>query len=415
VIHIILPQCIFENSGVESNYGSILPIPIGNSCYTHMKNKKTVSQKALELHRKHKGKIEIQKKITITRESYKLLYTPGVAAVSTHLAHHPEETNEYTWRGQTIAVVSDGSAVLGLGDIGPEAALPVMEGKALLFKELGGVNAVPVVISVHTSEEIIKTIQAIAPSFAGINIEDIAAPQCFEIERTLVDTLDIPVMHDDQHGTAIVVLAALINAHKVVKKNIGTSRIAVVGAGAAGTAITNLLVQYGVGDVVVVDSKGIISPLRTDLSDEKNTLVQITNNEARTGGVLEAMIGADVVIGVSKKGILRGEYIRMMAQRPIVFALANPEPEIMPEEAHASGAAVVATGRPDYPNQVNNVLVFPGVFRGALENKVSKITDEMKIRAAKALAKLVMQPSAKKIIPTVFDRRVAKAVANAIR
>lgn len=377
--------------------------------------KKTVSQKALELHKKNKGKIEITSNTTLTQESYSLLYTPGVGAVSTHLANHPDETNDYTWRGKTIAVISDGSAVLGLGNVGPEAALPVMEGKALLFKEFGGVNAVPLVLESGSTEDIVRTIQMLAPSFSGINLEDICAPRCFEIERRLIETLPIPVMHDDQHGTAVVVLAGLINAHKVVKKNMGKSRIAIVGAGAAGTAIAHLLLRYGVGDVVLVDSKGIISRLRTDLSEEKKMLAEVTNIEERTGGVLEAMIGADVVVGVSKKGLFREEYVRMMAQRPIVFALANPEPEITPEEAIAAGAAVVATGRSDYPNQVNNVLVFPGVFRGALENKVTKITTEMHLRVAKELAKLVAKPNAKKIIPSVFDRRVAKAVASAIK
>lgn len=380
-----------------------------------MKSKKTVGERALELHKKHSGKIEIRGKLKMTKETYQLLYTPGVGAVSSHLALRKEDTNEYTWRGRVIAVVSDGSAVLGLGNIGPEAALPVMEGKALLFKEFGGVNAVPLVLETQNTEEIIKTIQMIAPSFAGINLEDIAAPRCFVIEEALKESLSIPVMHDDQHGTAIVVLAALINAHKVVKKNIGVSRVAIIGAGAAGVAITKLLQLYGVGDVVVVDSKGILGPLRTDLSKDKEALAQRTNSECRTGGVLEAITGADVVIGVSKKGLIRSEYVRMMAQRPIVFALANPEPEIMPEEALAAGAAVVATGRPDYPNQVNNVLVFPGVFRGALERNIPQITDEMKLRAAKELAKLIAKPTAKKIIPTVFDRRVAKAVAKAIR
>lgn len=380
-----------------------------------MKSKKTVSQKALELHKKIQGKIGITKKVSLTKDSYSLLYTPGVGAVSSHLARHKEDTSMYTWRGNTVAVISDGSAVLGLGNIGPEGALPVMEGKALLFKELAGVNAVPLVLQTQNTEDIIKTIQMLAPSFSGINLEDICAPRCFEIERALIDTLPIPVMHDDQHGTAIVVLAGLINAHKVVKKNIGISRIAIVGAGAAGTAIAKLLLLYGVGDVVVVDSKGILSQLRTDLREDKQELARITNVEQRTGSVLEAVTGADVVIGVSKKGLIRGEYVRMMSQRPIVFALANPDPEITPEEAHASGAVVVATGRSDYPNQINNVLVFPGVFRGALQNNVRQITDEMKIRVAKELAKLVAKPTAKKIIPTVFDKRVVKAVAKAIR
>jgi malate dehydrogenase (oxaloacetate-decarboxylating) len=376
---------------------------------------KTVAQQALELHKKLKGKTTVSVKTKVTKNSYQLLYTPGVAAVSSHLATHPEETNLYTGRGKNVAVVSDGSAVLGLGNIGPEGALPVMEGKALLFKEFGGVDAVPLVLGTQNTEEIIQTIQAIAPSFGGINLEDIAAPKCFEIEKRLKEELSIPVMHDDQHGTAIVVLAGLINAHKVVKKNIAHSRIAVIGAGSAGVAIAKILILYGVGDVVVVDSTGIVSTLRTNITGEKVFLANNSNNENRTGGILEALVGADVVVGVSKAGVIRGEYVRMMAQRPIVFALANPEPEIMPEDALAAGAAVVATGRPDYPNQINNVLAFPGVFKGALENGVQQITDEMKIRAAQALAKLVPKPTAKKIIPSVFDRKVAVAVAKVIR
>lgn len=378
-------------------------------------NTKNLAQEALELHKKLKGKIKIVAKAKVTKNSYQLLYTPGVAAVSSHLARHPEETNLYTGRGKIVAVISDGSAVLGLGNIGPEGALPVMEGKALLFKEFGGVDAIPLVLDTQDSEEIIHTIKTLAPSFGGINLEDIAAPKCFEIERRLKEELKIPVMHDDQHGTAIVVLAGLINAHKVVKKNITHSRIAVIGAGSAGIAIAKMLLAYGVGDVVVVDSTGIVSTLRTNLTNEKKYIANNSNNENRTGGILEALVGADVVVAVSKAGILRGEYIRMMAQRPIVFALANPEPEISPEEALAAGAAVVATGRPDYPNQINNVLAFPGVFRGALENNVEQITDAMKLQAAKTLAKLVPNPTAKKIIPSVFDRKVSVAIAKVIR
>jgi len=376
---------------------------------------KDTAREALVLHKKLKGKTEVVTKAKVTKTTYHLLYTPGVAAVSSYLSLHPEETNEYTGRGKTVAVISDGSAVLGLGNIGPEGALPVMEGKALLFKEFGGVDAVPIVLDTQDEEELYKTIRTLATSFGGINLEDIASPKCFALEERLKEELIIPVMHDDQHGTAIVVLAGLINAHKVVKKNITRSRIAIIGAGAAGIAVAKLLIQYGVGDVVLVDSKGIIGPLRTDVSGEKATLREITNNEKRAGGVLEALVGADVVIGVSKAGVLKGEYVRMMAQRPIVFALANPTPEILPEEALAAGAEVVATGRSDYPNQINNVLAFPGVFKGALENGVQKITDEMKIKAAKVLAKLVPQPTAKKIIPSVFDRTVAKTVAKAIR
>jgi len=344
-----------------------------------------------------------------------LVYTPGVGAVSAHLAKNPHETNEYTWRGRTVAVVSDGSAVLGLGNIGPEGALPVMEGKALLFKTLADIDAVPIVLATHKVDEIVATVRAIAPSFGGINLEDIAAPACFEVERQLKETLSIPVMHDDQHGTAIVVLAGLINAHKVVGKDMARSRIAVVGAGAAGTAIVRLLVRYGVGDVVMVDRTGIIHTLRTNLTPEKQALTEITNSEQRTGGVLEALAGADAVVGVSGPGTILSEHVRMMAQKPIVFALANPTPEIMPDEAHAGGAAVVATGRSDFPNQVNNALVFPGVFKGALEHGVRRITDEMKVAVGKKLASLVARPTATNILPTLFDRRVVKAVASVVK
>ncbi len=377
--------------------------------------KRTLEEEALALHKKLKGKTTIISRTKVTKTSYKLLYTPGVASVSSHLAKHPEETNMYTGRGRTIAVISDGSAVLGLGNIGPEGALPVMEGKALLFKEFGGVEAVPIVLGTQKTEEIIAAVQALAPSFAGINLEDIAAPKCFEVENELKRTLTIPVMHDDQHGTAIVVLAGLINAHKVVKKNIKHSRIAIIGSGAAGIAIAKLLTAFGVGDIIMVDSVGIISTLRTNISGEKENLARMTNKERRTGGVLEAVTGADVVIGVSKSGSIIAEHVRMMAQRPIVFALANPNPEIDPEEALKAGAAVLATGRPDYPNQINNVLAFPGVFKGALQNGVNKITDEMKLRAAEALASLIKKPTATNVIPSAFDKKVARTVAEAIR
>ncbi len=372
-------------------------------------------EKALALHKKMGGKIRIQSLARVTKESLRLLYTPGVGAVAEYLSIHPSETRSLTLAGRLVAVVSDGSAVLGLGNIGPEGALPVMEGKALLFKEFGGVDAVPLVLATQDPDEIVRSIQIIAPNFAGINLEDIAAPKCFDIERRLKETLSIPVMHDDQHGTAIVVLAGLINAFKVVKKNISRSRIAIIGAGAAGTAVAKLLVRYGVGDVIVVDRKGIIGTHRTDLAPEKKLLAEITNGEQREGGVVEAVIGADAIIGVSAPGSFWVEHVRVMAQRPIVFALANPTPEISPEDARAGGAVVIATGRSDYPNQINNVLVFPGIFRGAIDNHVRTITDEMKLKAAKKLASLVAHPTASKIIPTVFDRRVAKAVASVVR
>ncbi len=376
---------------------------------------RTLEHQALALHKKLGGKIEVRSRACATRDSLKLLYTPGVGAVSMFLHEHPDKTRLYTGVGRTVAIVSDGSAVLGLGNIGPEAALPVMEGKALLFKEFGGVDAIPIVLSCHDTEDIIAAVKAIAPSFGGINLEDIAAPQCFEVEARLKEELTIPVMHDDQHGTAIVVLAGLINALKVAHKSPGRARITVVGAGAAGTAIAKLLVGFGVGDVVVVDSKGIIEPGRHYLHPYKKELAALTNHERRVGGVREAVAGADVLIGVSGPGTILPEHIRVMAQRPIVFALANPVPEIMPDEAIAAGAYVVGTGRSDFPNQLNNVLAFPGVFQGALSHGVTQITDTMKLKAAKKLAALVQKPTPTHIIPSTFDKRVVNAVASAIR
>jgi malate dehydrogenase (oxaloacetate-decarboxylating) len=381
---------------------------------TSMTDAENTRAEAFALHKELRGKIEITTRAYVNKDTLPLLYTPGVGAVAQHCAKHPEETNDYTWRGKTVAVVSDGSAVLGLGNIGPEGALPVMEGKALLFREYGGLFAVPVVLAVHTPEEIIAAVEAIAPSFGAINLEDIAAPKCFVIERELKKRLAIPVMHDDQHGTAVVVLAGLINAHTVVQKNIATSRIAIVGAGAAGNAIARLLVAYGVGDVVVVDSKGIVAQERSDMDEHKHALATITNREHRQGSVLEAVAGSDVVVGVSGPGSILPEHVRLMAQKPIVFALANPTPEIFPHEAHAAGAMVVATGRSDFPNQINNVLSFPGIFRGCYEHRVRQITQAHHIAAAEAIAGLVARPTRERIVPSATDRRVAKAVAGVI-
>lgn len=375
----------------------------------------TVAHQALALHKQHRGKVALKPLVRATRATLGLLYTPGVGAVASFVAAHPEHAKTYTSAGRFVAVVSDGSAVLGLGNIGPVGALPVMEGKALLFKELANVDAVPIVLDVHTADEIVAVVQAIAPSFAGINLEDIAAPLCFEVEERLKRLLTIPVMHDDQHGTAIVALAGLMNACKVVGKSIARVRIAVIGAGAAGTAIAKLFLRAGVSDVVVVDRKGIVSAARTDLHAEKRDLALSTNREGRSGDVREAVAGADAVIGVSGPGTIHPEHIRVMAQRPIVFALANPVPEILPKDAEAAGAAVVATGRSDFPNQINNALVFPGVFRGALDRGVSRITDDMQVRVARKLAALVVRPTARSIIPSIFDRRVVSAVASAIR
>jgi malate dehydrogenase (oxaloacetate-decarboxylating) len=375
-----------------------------------------VSKKALARHKQLRGKIKIALADTPgSREKLSIYYTPGVAAVSRHLAQHPEETRDYTWTNNTVAIISDGSAVLGLGDIGPYGALPVMEGKAMLFGHFAAVNGVPIVLDVHTADEIVEAVLAIAPSFGGINLEDIAAPKCFEIEDRLKAKLDIPVMHDDQHGTAIVVLAGLINAVKVTGRNLSTSRIVVAGAGAAGTAIIKMLYKYAKPEILAVDSKGIISKSREDLNSEKKALLKYININNVSGSLADALAGADIFIGVSAPGLLSEQMIRTMNADAIIFAMANPTPEIMPDEAHAGGAAIVATGRSDFPNQVNNALAFPGVFRGALDNKVKKITDEHKIAAAEALAKLVKNPTVNQIIPSVLDKKVVPAVARVIK
>ena len=336
-----------------------------------MKKIKTdVSKKALALHKKLGGKIRIVPTMPVrNRADLSLIYTPGVAAVSSFVAQNPAKAREYTMKGRTVAVISDGSAVLGLGNIGPLGALPVMEGKSTLFKTFGGVDAVPIVLNTQNSDEIVETVIRIAPAFGGINLEDISAPRCFDIEKRLIEALDIPVLHDDQHGTAIVVLAGLINAFKVVKKNITTSNIVISGAGAAGTAIARLLRLAGISKITVLDSKGIIGPWRTDLVEHKRELAEYTKH-ATAGGLREALVGADVLIGVSGPNLATAEDIKLMAPYAIVFAMANPTPEIMPDEAKRGGATVVATGRSDFSNQINNSLVFPGLFRGALDHRV---------------------------------------------
>lgn len=375
-----------------------------------------VSLKALRIHKTLRGKISVVPKAKVANKvDLSLYYTPGVGAVSSFLAKNKDKTREYTMKSNMVAVVSDGSAVLGLGNIGPEAALPVMEGKAMLFKTLGGVDAFPIVLATQDTEEIIATVKNIAPGFGGINLEDIAAPRCFEIESRLRAELNIPVMHDDQHGTALVVVAGLINALKVVKKHPHQVRIVVAGSGAAGQAIAKLLVLFSVGDILMVDSKGILSPTRSDLDQHKLEMVQLTNKENRSGTLRDAFVSSDVFIGVSKGGTVQKEDITRMSKMPIVFSLANPVPEIMPDEAKAGGAAVVATGRSDFENQINNSLGFPGIFRGALDHGVRDITDAMLLTAAKKLAALVKKPTSKQIIPSTFDPRVAKAVASAIR
>lgn len=378
--------------------------------------KKNYAKLALALHKKLRGKVAVTPKVPVTnKEDLAVVYTPGVGAVSSHLAKYPKETAKYTMKGNTVAVVSDGSAVLGLGNIGPEAALPVMEGKSLLFKSLAGVDAFPIVLATQDTDEIVETVKRIAPGFGGVNLEDIAAPRCFEIERRLQAELDIPVMHDDQHGTAMVVLAAFINALRVVKKKKESVWVVISGAGAAGQAIAELLLLYGVENIVMLDSRGILGPNRTDLDQHKQALRARTNPDGIDGDLMTAIAGADVFIGVSKGGLLTEDHVRTMAEDAIVFALANPVPEIMPEQALAAGARVVATGRSDFANQINNSLGFPGIFRGALDHQVKKITDAMLVKAARNLAALVAKPTAGNVIPNTFDKRVTSAVARAIR
>lgn len=375
------------------------------------------SEEALRKHKELKGKLSVVAKDTLdSREKMSVYYTPGVGAVSSYVAEHPDEARDYTWLNNNVAVISDGTAVLGLGDIGPYGALPVMEGKAMLFKHFAGIDAVPIVLNVHTADEIVAVCKAIAPSFGGINLEDIAAPLCFEVEERLKTELPIPVFHDDQHGTAVVVLAGLINAMKVTGKTLDSCRIVVIGAGAAGTAIIKLLHLYAPkAEILAIDSKGILSETRTDLNPEKQALLAFTNHDNISGSLDDAIAGADVFIGVSKPGLLTAEMIQKMATDPIVFALSNPIPEIMPDEAKAAGVAVMATGRSDFPNQVNNSLAFPGIFRGALDNRVSKITDEHKIAAAEAIASLLPNPTADEVIPGAFTEGLVEAVSAVIK
>lgn len=373
---------------------------------------------AMQKHSQLRGKISVELKDSLdTQDKLSIYYTPGVAAVSSYVAQHPEEARDYTWLNNSVAVVSDGSAVLGLGDIGPYGALPVMEGKAMLFKHFAGIDAVPIILDVHTADEIVNAVTAIAPSFGGINLEDIAAPLCFEVEERVKQALDIPVMHDDQHGTAIVVLAGLINAMKVTGRKLEDAKIVVVGAGAAGTAIIKLLHNYAKPMMFALDSKGVISKNRKDLNNEKKKLLEYTNKSGFDGSLEEILAeGADVFIGVSKAGLLTPEMVASMDKKhaPIIFALANPTPEILPEEAKKVREVIIATGRSDFPNQVNNALAFPGIFRGALDNRVRKITDEHKIAAAKVIAGLVENPTSDKIIPSVLDERLVPAIAKVI-
>ncbi|MFI5260497.1 MAG: NADP-dependent malic enzyme [Candidatus Paceibacteria bacterium] len=374
------------------------------------------TKKIVAAYKKQGARIETKAKVKLTkREDFSLWYTPGVGAAASHLAKHPEDARKISIKQNSVAIVSDGSAVLGLGNIGPYGALPVMEGKAHIFKEKGNVDAWPLVLDTQDPDEIVRIVKAIAPNFGGINLEDIAAPACFDIERRLIEELDIPVMHDDQHGTAIVVLAGMLNAAKVVKKDFKKLKIVISGAGAAGTAVAKLLAAAGVKDIILLDRTGAIYAGRPDLNAHKAELAALTNPRKVSGGLAEAMFNADAFVGVSGKGLLKAEHIALMAPKGIVFALANPDPEILPPEAKEAGAAVIATGRSDYPNQINNALVFPGIFRGALDKGVKKITEATKLRAARALAALVATPSASKIIPDLLDKRVVKAVASAVR
>ena len=371
---------------------------------------------ALELHEKYKGKIttSLRDKEELNRDKLSAYYSPGVGAVSQAIAENPADLPKYTWTNNLVAVISDGSAILGLGNLGPKAAMPVMEGKALLFKHFADVDAVPIVLDVHEPEEIIATVKAIAPSFGAINLEDIAAPKCFEIEERLKAELDVPVFHDDQHGTAVVVLAGLINAAKLTGRNLADCKFVVIGAGAAGTAIIKLLNLYGAKNIVAVDSRGIVGKSRTDLNAEKTALLEYVD-ASQSGSIEDAITDADVFIGVSRAGLLTPELIQKMAKDPIVFALANPVPEIMPDVAKQAGVAIIGTGRSDFPNQVNNSLAFPGIFRGALDHGVKKITDQHKLAAAEALANLVENPTIDKVVPTAFDEGVVEAIANVIR
>ncbi len=362
------------------------------------------------------SKIEIRSRHRLTKKNLPIIYTPGVAELSKAIARNKKRVYELTWKKNSVAIVTDGSAVLGLGNLGPEAALPVMEGKAVLFKEMAGIDATPIVLNTQDTEEIIKIVKAIAPGFGGINLEDISAPRCFEIERLLIQELDIPVFHDDQHGTAIAVLAGLINALKVVKKNVKEIKIVISGAGAAGLAVAKLLKEYGAEKFIIFDSKGsLCCRCARDIQDEKKKIACATNGNEYIKKLGKALQGADVFIGVSAPNLLKAKDIARMNKQAIVFAMSNPIPEISYREAQKGGARVVATGRSDFPNQINNALVFPGIFRGALDTRTRIITDKIKIKAALAIAGLVKKPKSDRIVPEVLNRRVVKAVAGVFK
>ena len=378
----------------------------------------TINEKALALHEKWRGKLETVSKTPVkTREALSLAYTPGVAEPCKVIAENKEAAYTYTWKSNTVAVVSDGSAVLGLGNIGPYAAMPVMEGKAVLFKEFGGVNAVPICLDTQDTEEIIRAVTYLAPGFGGINLEDISAPRCFEIEERLKEILDIPVFHDDQHGTAIVVLAGIINGLKVVGKKKEDCKVIVNGAGSAGVAITKLLLTYGFPNVIMCDKVGIIGKTTEGLNWMQQKMVEVTNPDNLSGTLADALKGADIFVGVSAPNIVTPDMVSSMNRDSILFAMANPGPEIMPDVAKAAGARVVGTGRSDFPNQVNNVVAFPGIFKGALEGRAAQITEEMKLAAAQAIAALVPEDQLNEdnIMPEAFDPKVAEVVAEAVK
>lgn len=379
-------------------------------------NIEEIKQKALELHEKNQGKLEVVSKVKVNDAmDLALAYTPGVAEPCKKIHEDNSLAYKYTNKGNMVAVVTDGSAVLGLGNIGGIAGMPVMEGKSVLFKEFGNVDAFPICLNTQDTEEIISTVKAISPSFGGINLEDIAAPRCFEIEKRLIEELDIPVFHDDQHGTAVIVLSAVINALRIVKKDISDVKIVISGAGAAGIAISNLLTLAGAKNNLILNSRGIIDPDDEKLDEARREIARTTNPNKVKGDLKTAMENADIFIGVSAPGILTKEMVASMNHDAIVLAMANPVPEIYPDEAKEAGARVVGTGRSDYPNQVNNVLVFPGVFRGALDAKADRITDDMKLSAAYAIAHMVEQPTEDRILPEAFNKDVARNVANAVR
>ncbi|MCD7708505.1 MAG: NADP-dependent malic enzyme [Clostridiales bacterium] len=377
-----------------------------------------IKEKALQCHRQWNGKLEtVAKSKVSSREDLSIAYTPGVAEPCRKIAEDKSLAYTYTWKSNTIAVVSDGSAVLGLGNIGPYAAMPVMEGKCVLFKEFGGVNAVPICLDTQDVEEIISAVKNIAPGFGGINLEDISAPRCFEIESRLKEMLDIPVFHDDQHGTAIVVLAGIINSLRLTGKKKEECRVVVNGAGSAGVAITKLLLRYGFANLTMCDVNGIIKRGKPGLNWMQEEMAKVTNLEDRSGDLADALAGADIFVGVSAPGIVTAEMVSSMNRDAIIFAMANPDPEILPDVAKAAGARVVGTGRSDFPNQVNNVIAFPGIFKGALEGRARQITEEMKLAAAEALASLVSDDELRDdfIMPEAFDPRVAAAVSEAVK